>query len=310
MEGLFWGRTVVEWIGDFKGEIAGLGAALIWAIASSIYVGLGKQMPPLILNFTKSGIAIGFILLTLLLRGDVPEMSGMAVLLLGLSGAIGIGLGDTAFFASLNALGARRALLFEALSPAMTAILAGIFLEELLGLQTWIGILLTVLGVAWVVVERTPDQPLDRSHLWLGIGFGFLAALGQAGGAVLSRAALAGTSVSPLWSTLIRLAAGVLFLLVWMLAKRQSLRVFEPLRSPRFLMILTATAFCGTYLAIWLQQTALKFTAAGIAQALTSTSPLFVIPIALWAGERVSMRAILGAIVALGGIWLLFGITG
>ncbi|WP_263971677.1 DMT family transporter [Leptolyngbya ohadii] len=300
----------MDWIGNFKGEIAGLGAALIWAVASSIYVGLGKQMPPLILNFTKSGIAIGFILLTLLLRGDVPQMSGMAVLLLGLSGAIGIGLGDTAFFASLNVLGARRALLFEALSPAMTAILAGIFLDELLGLQTWIGIILTVVGVAWVVVERTPDQPLDRSHLWLGIGYGFLAALGQAGGAVLSRAALAGTTVSPLWSTLIRLVAGVLFLLVWMLIKRQSLRVFEPLRSPRFLMILAATAFCGTYLAIWLQQTALKFTAAGIAQALTSTSPLFVIPIALWAGERVSMRAILGAIIALGGIWLLFGITG
>jgi drug/metabolite transporter (DMT)-like permease len=298
----------VDWIGNFKGEIAGLSAALIWAIASSIYVGLGKQMPPLILNFTKSGIAIGFILLTLLLLGEAPELSGMSVLLLGLSGAIGIGLGDTAFFASLNMLGARRALLFEALSPSMAAILAGLFLNELLGLQTWIGIALTLGGVAWVVVERTPDEPRDRSHLWRGVGFGFLAALGQAGGAVLSRAALAGTPVSPLWSTLIRLMAGVLILLIWMLAKRQSLRVFQPLRSPRFLAILALTAFCGTYLAIWLQQTALKFTATGIAQALTSTSPLFVIPIAFWAGERVSVRAILGATIALAGIWLLFNL--
>lgn len=296
----------MDWIETYKGEIAGLGAALIWAIASSIYVGLGKQMPPLILNFTKSGIAIGFILLTLLLRGDVPDLSGMSVLLLGLSGAIGIGLGDTAFFASLNALGARRSLLFEALSPSMAAILAGLFLSEQLGLQTWIGIALTLGGVAWVVVERTPNEPRDRSHRWLGIGFGLLAALGQAGGAVLSRAALAGTTVSPLWSTLIRLAAGVLILLVWMVAKRQALRVFQPLRSPRFLAILALTAFSGTYLAIWLQQTALKFTATGIAQALTSTSPLFVIPIAFWAGERVSLRAILGATIALAGIWLLF----
>ena len=300
---------MISAMSDFRGEIAALGAAFIWAVASFIYVGLGKRMSPLVLNFTKSTIAIGFILLTLLLRGDIsPNMPPLSVGLLFLSGVLGIGFGDTAFFACLNHLGARRSLLFEALSPPLAALLAFITLNEQLGWQAWIGILLTLSGVAWVIVERTPEEIRSQRKPFWGICFGLLAARGQASGAVLSRAALAETSTSPLWSSLIRLSAGVLMLLLWIMSKRESWQAFQPLRSTRFLGILALTSFAGTYLAIWLQQTALKFTATGIAQALTSTSPLFVIPLAIWAGERVTPRAFFGVLIALAGIWLLFGL--
>ena len=64
--------------------------------------------------------------------------------------------------------------------------------------------------------------------------------------------------------------------------------------------------FIGTYLGIWLQQVSLKYSAAGIAQTLFMTSPLFVLPLAAIQGERISWRAICGAIIAVGGIVLLF----
>jgi drug/metabolite transporter (DMT)-like permease len=293
---------------NFRGELAALSAALIWAIASIIYIRLGKQLPPLVLNLSKSAIAIVLILLTLLLRGNfLPDTTPAAVGLLLLSGAIGIGFGDTAFFEALNCLGARRCLLMEALAPPLTAFLALIFLGEQLSILAYLGIGLTVAGVSWVIVERVPDGGQGNFRPLRGVGFGMIAALGQAGGSVLSRAALASTEVSPLWSTLIRLAAGVAVLLVWAVFQQRSKQGFRPLRSPRLLAILTLAAFFSTYLAIWLQQTAFKFTAAGIAQALSATSPLFVIPVAMWMGDRVSPRAILGVLVALGGVWLLFG---
>ncbi|NJL35389.1 MAG: DMT family transporter [Leptolyngbyaceae cyanobacterium SM1_4_3] len=291
---------------DFQGELAALSAALIWAIASIIYIRLGKQLPPLVLNLSKSAIAILLILLTLGLRGDfLPDTTPAAVGLLLLSGAIGIGFGDTAFFEALNCLGVRRCLLMEALAPPLTALLALIFLGEQLTLLSYLGIGLTVVGVSWVIVERVPDAGQGNRPL-RGVGFGMIAALGQAGGSVLSRAALVGTEISPLWSTLIRLAAGVAVLLVWAVFQQRGKQGFRPLRSPRLLAILTLAAFFSTYLAIWLQQTAFKFTAAGIAQALSATSPLFVIPVAMWMGDRVSPRAIFGVLIALGGVWLLF----
>ncbi|NEQ24266.1 MAG: hypothetical protein F6K28_35130 [Microcoleus sp. SIO2G3] len=57
----------------------------------------------------------------------------------------------------------------------------------------------------------------------IAIGFGILAALAQTSGAVLSRAALAQTTVSPLWATLLRLSAGVLVLLPLTAFSRQKL---------------------------------------------------------------------------------------
>lgn len=292
-------------ITDLRGEVAALSAALLWAIASFIYARLGKQLSPLWLNLIKSSLAIGFIGITFLLRQDsIPSLAGENFGLLWLSGAIGIGFGDSVFFESLIALGARRALVLEAIAPPLSAFLAAIFLQENLSLIAWIGILLTVAGVTWVVIERTPEQP-GSFQIRRGIGLGLLAAFAQASGAVLSRAALAETSMSPLWSSLIRLAAGVTVLLLWIGWKRQSWKILRPLTSGQFWVGLTAAAFAGTYLGIWLQQTALKYTATGIAQALTATSPLFIIPIALFAGEKVSLRSVLGAIVALLGIWML-----
>ena len=293
---------------EFQGEVAALSAAIIWAVASVIYTGIGRQLSPLVLNLVKGLIAIGFILLTLVLRGQ-PLVSGTpgTLILLGLSGVIGIGIGDTAYFQSLNDIGARRSLVLESLAPPLAAILAHVFLREYLSTRAWIGILLTIAGVTWVVLERVQDNPAGRQPNLRGIGYGMLAALCQALGAVLSRSALSGTEIDPLWSTLVRLGAGVLTLLLWVGVQRYTVQELKVLRSRRLLFTLTGTAFASTYIAIWLQQTALKYAPAGIAQALSATSPVFVLPIAMVMGEKVSLRAVAGVLVTMAGIWLLFG---
>ena len=294
-------------LSPFRGELAALSAALIWAIASIIYIGIGRQLSPLVLNLSKGLIAIVLLILTLLLKGEwLPQISMTAIGLLSLSGIVGIGFGDTAYFEALNCLGARRALVLESIAPPLAAVMALVFLQERLAVGAWLGIALTIAGVTWVVVERTHETLQPQQKLWRGTGFGLLAALGQASGAVLSRAALAGTTIDPLWSSLIRLVAGGMVLLVWLLLQRRTLQELKPLRSPRFLIILTCTAFASTYLAIWLQQISLKYTAAGIAQSLSATSPLFVIPVAIALGEKVSLRAIVGVLIAIVGICFLF----
>jgi len=76
--------------------------------------------------------------------------------------------------------------------------------------------------------------------------------------------------------------------------------------SWRLAGIIFITAFASTYLGIWLQQISLKFSATGVAQTLSSTSPLFVLPIAAFLKETITLRAILGVLIALLGIALLF----
>ncbi|MGJ3249591.1 MAG: DMT family transporter [Elainellaceae cyanobacterium] len=292
---------------EFRGEIAALSAAFIWAIASIIYASVGRQLSPLALNFTKGVMAIAMILMTLVLTdAHRPDVSHITIGLLVISGIVGIGFGDTAFFTSINCLGARRALLMESLAPPLSALLALVFLGEQLSKRDYVGIVLTISGVAWVVAERVPNAIRGEIRLGRGISFGILAAFGQASGAVMSRAALAETSISPLWSTLIRIIAGTMILLIWVGVHQEGTQALKPMRSPRLFMVVAITAFASTFLAIWLQQTALKYTETGIAQSLTATSPLFVLPVALCLGEKISPRAFLGVFVALCGVWLLF----
>jgi drug/metabolite transporter (DMT)-like permease len=291
---------------QFQGEIAALMAALIWATASIVYTGVGRQIKPLALNFTKGWIAIVLLVLTLLLtQQSIPSIDPAHFFLLFLSGTIGIGFGDTAYFNALNCIGARRTLLFETLAPPLSAMFALLFLKEQISTTAWLGIGLTIVGVVWVILERASDvhenfRPLQGSL------FGLLAALGQSTGAVMSRAALVNSEIDSLWSTLIRLLGGTIALLVWILLQRQSAELVKPVQNRRLFVVIAVTGFVSTYLGILLQQTSLKFAATGIAQALSSTSPLFVIPLTRILGDRVSIRSIIGVLIALLGVSLLF----
>lgn len=312
------------------GEMAALGAAVLWAVASVVYARLGQALPPAVLNLLKGLMALGFLALTLGVREiwqpgsgleEIAALGDREKLLLIISGIIGISIGDTCYFNTLNRLGARRSLLLETLSPPLTAGIAWIFLGEALGGLDWLGIGLILGGVAWVMVERVPDRPLAPEvqipprSLLSGVLWGVGANLSQSAGAVMSRSALADTAVDPLWSTIVRLSAGVVALAIGLgvaaigrwsrdRAKNSPNRTHFSL-SRRILGTLALVSFFSTYLALWLQQTAFKYAETGIAQTLSSTSPLFVLPVAIAVGERVTVRALVGAGVAIAGVVVL-----
>lgn len=298
---------MIDSISAIQGELAALAAAFLWAASTVIFGRLGKSLAPLVLNIAKGLIALSLIGLTLgLQRQAAAGLGSWETGLLLASGIIGIGLGDTAYFAAINQLGPRRALLMETLAPPLSAVLALGFLGEQLSLLAWAGIFLTLLGVGWVISERVPSAHLPSGRdLRRGVVLGALAALGQASGAVMSRAALAETAVDPLWSTLLRLTGGLVILGALLTAQGPVAPQLRPLKSVQLLGLIVVAAFFGTYLGIWLQQTSLKYAPTGIAQALNSTSPLFILPMAALLGERISPRAVLGVLIALGGIWIL-----
>ncbi|WP_366930775.1 DMT family transporter [Microcoleus sp. bin38.metabat.b11b12b14.051] len=292
---------------NFIGEIAGLGAAFVWALSSIIWQRVGQQIPAVVLNLLKGAIALCMIFATILILGkSLPAVNPNILTMLLISGALGIGIGDTAWFIVLKYLGARRALLLETLSPPLTALLGLIFLQEKLSPIACIGILLTICGIAWVIAERTAETTLPSKHLWQGLGISLLGQTAHATGAILSRAAFTQIDIDPLWTVALRLSGGMVVMLCFL--NRRNLDSFQQLKVPKILGAIIVAAFLGTYLGIFLQQTSLKYAPAAIAQALSSTSPLFVLPLAVLAGEKVSLRAVVGVVCAIAGIALLLGL--
>lgn len=295
-------------ITNFRGEIAALTAAFLWATSSTIYAILGNKIPALSLNLIKGLIALFFLILTLLItQAAITELSLLPMFLLGISGVIGIGIGDTAYFQALNHLGARKTLLIETLAPPFTAILAFICLGEILIYTAYLGIIITIIGVAGVISEKTAEVINNRQKITQGLKWALLGVVCQASGAVISRYAFSLTDISPLWSTLFRLVGGTIIILVLLVKQPiNQLQILKSIWSLKLCFIIIITAFSSTFLGIWLQQTSFKFAPVGVAQTLLATSPLFVIPIASFLGEKVTSRSIVGVLIALLGISLLF----
>lgn len=298
----------IKTIFSLQGELFALGAAFLWALSSVLFKTLGKTIRPLELNLIKG--SAGFILfaITSLVIGETfSTIRPAALVILAISGAVGIGFGDTMFFESINRLGARRSLLITILAPPMTVLFAWIFLSESLNLYSWIGIAITILGVAWVITEKNKDDQETVRFTWLGVFFGFLAALTQAAGAVLSRWALTESTVSALQSALIRLLAGTVVLILWIVIRREKIGAWiNPRPGLKIWGFLGGVIVFGTYIAIWLQQLAFKFTNVGVAQTLLATSPLFILPVSALQKEKLTWRSILGVLISIGGVALIF----
>ena len=66
-------------------------------------------------------------------------------------------------------------------------------------------------------------------------------------------------------------------------------------------------AIFGPFLGVWLSQVAIKHSPTGIAATILSTTPIFLIPVSAWVeGERPTVKAVTGAMVAVAGVALLF----
>lgn len=289
------------------GGIVALSAAFLWALASIWFSRLGKHLPVIQINLLKGILAIAILMVILILSGGtLAALPFQPMVILVISGIVGITIGDTAYLKALQSLGPRRTLLLANLAPPMVGLIAWAFLDERLVLRAWLGIFLTLTGITWVIFERTQEE--NRStNLQQGLFFGFLAALCQSVAVVLSRAALTRSPIDALQSTIVRLGAAILVLAFWSLVRQQAILPWRTLVSqPRLAVWLMTATLLGTVLAMWLQQIAIDLTPVGIVQTLLSTSPLFILPIVALQGEQISRRAIAGALVALLGVGLLY----
>ena len=297
------------------GASAALSAAIFWAFSAMLFEDISLRLQPAQLNLYKGAIAIVLLAVTSVVLGEqIPAVTLTEIIVLMVSGVIGIALGDTAYFQAVQKLGARRALTLFTLAPPMAALVALVFLGERLDLITWIGILLTAGGVMWVVTENTHGREkvqIKKENFVPGIIFGAFAALCQASGVVMTRSVLTNTELTTLQSTIVRLAPALLALLVMIrLSGNQADRLSAIKGDKKLMRLVFLSSFIGAYICLWLQQIAIENAPAGIAQTMLSTSPIFILPMMSLSGEKVSLRAAIGAGVAIFGITLVFGLIG
>jgi drug/metabolite transporter (DMT)-like permease len=304
----------------YLGETAALATALLWAFTSIFFAEAGKRIGSHMVNVTRLGFAVILYATVLFVTTGRPwpvDPTGTQIFWLGMSGLVGLVFGDGCGFKALVMIGPRLTTLFYATAPIMATGIAWLFLGEALRWIDLVGVALTVGGVMWVVSERqfsqserllAEDHP-DRGSLLVGSLLGLGAALGQAAGLVMAKHAMThgGPSLDPLHAAFVRMVIALVAIYALTAARGKLGKLRQAFKDARGMQFSLYGAIVGPFLAVWLSLVAVKLIPTGIAATLNATTPIMIIPIVVYYNkETVSLRGVLGAIVAVCGVGLLF----
>ena len=306
---------------NYAGELAAVGTLVCWAFGSHCFEAAGRRVGSMSVNLLRLFMAFFMFCAALSLRGMQPiplDFSATAWAWLALSGVIGFTLGDVCLFRAFIEIGPRLALLIMSLNAPLSAVLGWWWLGEQYGPWQWFGMLVTLIGIGWVIVERPPEDetlpdaaapPIGRERLvrqlsLRGILLAFGGAVGQAVGGVMSKHGMG--DYDAFAATQIRVIGGIVGLSVLFCVFRRWKRTFRALGDRRAVTWMMLGAFLGPFLGVGLYLRAMQLTEVGVVATIVALLPIVVIPLSMAIHkEHVSLRAVAGAVIAFCGVLLL-----
>ncbi len=299
------------------GEIAALLTAMCFSASSVFFTMAGKKFGPLVTNRLRLLIAVLLLWIShwIIFGSPIPlNAEFQQWFWLGCSGIIGLVIGDFFLFTAYVSIGPRLGLLFLSLSPVIATMLAWILLGETINAGSIFAILLTLIGIAWVVLESKPDlktsndlpSTLSREVYIKGLIAGLIAATGQALGMVLAKKGL-NLDFPPLSGNVIRMTVAFIGIWVITIIQGQASSTIQQAGNDRSgLVYILMGAFIGPLIGVSLSLFAIQKTNIGIASTIIALPPIFLLPISHFIfKEKITWQAIVGTVIAITGVSLL-----
>jgi drug/metabolite transporter (DMT)-like permease len=283
------------------GETLAILSALAWSAGVIIYKRLGETIAPTRLNLMKNLIVLGFLLPSLaLFGGPPPQLTGVELAITLLSGMIGIAIADSLYLTALNRLGAARMGILGNFYSPFVILLSFAFLGERLAPLQMLGFVLVTSGVL-VVGARVATAPAERRELRRGLllGVGSIALMALA--IVLVKRVL---ETQPLiWMVALRMIGGVGGLLLMVLWHREPPWPRADERGRVRWPVILFGAFVGQYLSMLFWLGGYKYTSASVAAILNESTSIFIVLLAaIFLGEALTRRKLLGVALTISGV--------
>ncbi|MBP8792614.1 MAG: DMT family transporter [Lutibacter sp.] len=304
-------------IASHLGEFFALLTAFFWTATSLSFQQATRKLGSLAVNVLRLIIAffifgiISYFTRGLFLPTDATESNWIWM---SVSGLVGFVFGDYFLFKSYELISARISMLLMSLSAPMAAIIGWSILGETMSLLSISAMLLTIGGIMVVITEKkklddqkagVKNKKLQFSFSPKGMLFAFLGSVGQAMGLVLSKYGMQDYNVFA--ATQIRIIAGSIgFILLITLLKRWPNVKIAIADSNGMKFVLIGSIF-GPFLGVYTSLLAIKYTTVGIASTIMAIIPILIIPPAILIyKEKVTLKEVIGAFIALIGIVLFF----
>jgi len=294
----------------YIGELAGLATSLFFSFTSIFFTLAGRRVGSMVVNRTRLALAVVLLCITHWVVFGIPlplHTEPERWLWLGLSGIVGLALGDIFLFRAFVSIGPRLSMLMMSLAPVIATILAWIFLGEIISTGQMAGILITLGGVTWVVMERNVNNNQENRDYARGILYGLCGAIGQAAGLVLAKNGLFG-EFSPISGNVIRMITAAVVLWVITFIQEEAGNTVKTLAGDRRGAGFTiAGSITGPLLGVSFSLLAVQRAEVGVASTLMALPPLFLLPLSYVVfKERFGWGSVAGTFVAVFGVAILF----
>ncbi len=304
-------------IASYVGHLAALATSAAWTGMSISFTMAGRMVGSAVVNRTRLLLALVFVILThRVVQGTLAPFDAALFRWgwLGLSGTVGLVIGDAFLFQALVVIGPRLSMLLLSLNPMFSTIIAWIWLGEVLDAATLLGIALVVGGVVLVVSDQkngketgAPGGHLTPRQYGVGILLGLGGALCQSIGLVMAKQGLV-DNFPALSGNVIRLSVATLAIWTFTILRGRAVENFCTLKeNPRALKTLFTGTVVGPFLGVWMSLIAVQKAPVGIASTLMGLAPVLLLPVGHFLfDERITARAIIGTVVAFVGTAILF----
>jgi drug/metabolite transporter (DMT)-like permease len=295
-----------------SGEMAAIVTAVLWTFSTIAWTSAGKRAGTWAVSFLRLVLACPmFILYGGLVSGQwLPlDADGRTWAILAVSGVFGFLFCDLCLIRAFTLIGARLSLLiFSSLTPPLSAIIAWYALGDKLLWHQWLGMVVTLSGVTWVVLEEpetVEGVPLvDRGHFWQGVVLALVASVAATIGYVMSKEGIGG--YDPFAATMIRVLGGLAGYVILIPLLRRWPSIVKAVQNGPVMAIIAAGTVVGPFVGVALSMIALRDCNAGVAVTIISTMPVLILPISVFLyHEKVSYRAIGGALISITGVAML-----
>lgn len=290
----------LEKTSEMLGIMAALASAASWAFGTVVFERLGKHIPYAGITFLKGTFSIILMSLLALAMGDWSQISSRDAAILAASGIIGISIGDTLFFRSLQDLGAKTQVLYFLLGQVVTMLLSFMLLGEVLGLTQYIGSTVLLCGIVVVTWGRQDDHP----NKMRGIIGGLASILCFSISTIMIK--YTAPEINIVSSTLCRMFFGTLIITLLGVSTGKIKEWVKPLKDKRILQWVVTNVAVITIGGFVLSMYAVKKISVSLASVLSVTEPVFVLGFAYIINhEKASWREIVGASISVLGLLLI-----
>ena len=286
------------------GILGALGSAATWALICILAQSLSGRLTSAGINAFRALVGGLIIFIGAVVTGygaEIVTMPLWVALTLWASILIGYAGGDTVFFLGMQHLGVTRAHTLSMVHPLMSTIAGIVLFGEVMTATRAAGVLLVVGGLALIVTGQSEGSAEASRARRSGIKLVLVAAVAWTVGSVMLKPPL--QVVSPVTASAVRspLVGAVLWLTPW---ARGTWRTVRTTRG-REAIVLAAICLFSAISPI-LYTVGIKHAGVAIGSVLSTTSPLFTIPLEVAVlGRWPTRRTVLGAVTTVCGIALM-----